>query len=166
MPPFRDLIRNTHARRFVKFCIVGTSSTFILMLVESVAVRVLHGAWTSPHIPTWKLLLASSLGFAAAVVNGFVWNRRWTFRQHGTPGAAGQFLFFVVFNLVGLALNNALLYLFYTKLRLFAGVPFRHLACQLMATVCVVAWNFFANSRWTFAPRDPETVRPSFRQER
>jgi len=133
-------------RRFIKFCLVGASSFTILLLVEEIIVTLLS------NTSTLAVLFASSVGFATSVFNGFYWNRRWTFR-HKAPDVANQFTAFLIVNLVGLALNNFFMFLFYDRLRLFSGVSKSYSLCQMLATVCVTFWNFFANSRWTFAHR-------------
>ena len=144
------LSNNLHARRFVKFCIVGASSTTIQM----VTLRVF--LWLMGSNADTTVQIGNALGVALAIVNGFYWNRRWTFRKGHTLGAARQFRTFVMVSLVGFGLNNALFGLFYVKLRLFpqiaelGGKELQANACQLLAIAFVVIWNFTANTRWTF----------------
>lgn len=141
---------NLHARRFVKFCIVGASSTLIQMGTLR-AFMLLVGS-NADNV----LLLGNALGVALAVINGFYWNRRWTFRKSHTAGAARQFRAFALVSLVGFAMNTVLFGLFYVRLRLFpqlaaiGGAALQANACQLLAIACVVAWNFTANTLWTF----------------
>src|SRR5690242_16141519 len=68
---------STHRRaailvQFVKFGIVGVSNTLLTFLIYTLLLKV-FGVW---------YLLASAIGFAAGAVNGFLLNRRWTFRGH------------------------------------------------------------------------------------
>ena len=142
----RTPIHSPVVRRFVKFCLVGASSATIFLVVMEIVVTLLNSKSTG------AVLFASSVGFATSVFNGFYWNRRWTFR-HKSPDVAGQFAAFVIVNLVGMALNNGFMYLYYDRLRLFHEFSRSYILCQLMAIVCVTFWNFFANSRWTFAHR-------------
>jgi putative flippase GtrA len=135
------------ARRFTKFCIVGASSAFIHMLVLQVVV-------TMAGSTAWAVVATgSSLGFLCAVVNGFYWNRRWTFRQSHIPGAAAQFGRFFAVAATGLVLNYGLMYLLYEHLALFRTFPYAHLVSQLIATVFVSFYNFTAHSLWTFTHR-------------
>lgn len=141
---------NKHARRFVKFCIVGASSTTIQMLT----LRAFTGLAGSNS--DTMVMIGNALGVALAILNGFHWNRRWTFRKGHTAGAARQFRTFVMVSLVGFALNNLLFGLFFVRLRLFpqlveiGGRELQANACQFAAICIVVIWNFTANTRWTF----------------
>jgi putative flippase GtrA len=132
-----------HARRFVKYCIVGASSTAIMMVVVEMVVRLAHSESLG------VVRTGNALGFLLAVTNGYYWNRRWTFRQSGAASAS-QYAKFVGVNLVGLTLNQALVTLFYGHLNLFRSFPKPYLLATLAAVVCVTLWNFTANSLWTF----------------
>jgi len=128
-------------------------STVVLILVQFVVIHLLHPE--TKTLPSLAVVLTgSAVGFMVAVVNGFLWNRHWTFRQGHVPGASGQFAIFLLVNIVGLGLNTALMALFYERLQIFHALPKPYVFCQLLATVFVTFWNFFANSRWTFAERD------------
>lgn len=140
--------RTKHARRFVKFCIVGASSTLIQTVTLALILRL-----TGSHDDA-TVLWGNAAAFVLAVFNGFYWNRRWTFRQHGRPGAGGQFLRFVAVNIVGLTLNTLLMYVFYTRLRLFRPAPWAPTLNQLLTIAIVVFWNFAANTKWSFAESD------------
>lgn len=132
-----------HARRFIKYCIVGASSTLIMMAVVESVVR-LAGSESLGVVR-----IGNAAGFLLAVTNGYYWNRRWTFRQSGS-GSPRQYARFLIVNLVGLFLNQSLVTLFYGRLRLFHGLPKPYLFATLAAVVCVTLWNFTANSLWTF----------------
>jgi putative flippase GtrA len=144
------ITQNVHARRFVKFCIVGASSTAIQLVVLKLVQRMLGSS------EPWAVMTASTVGVLLAILNGFWWNRHWTFRQGGTSGMGRQFVRFVAVNIVGLTLNTLLMYLFYVRLRLFHGFPHPDILSQLLTIACVVSWNFFANTKWTF--REPESL--------
>jgi len=140
------ITRNIHARRFVKFCIVGASSTAVQVLTLRLILWVL-GRQTDAILQAGNLA-----GVCLAILNGFYWNRRWTFRKGHTAGAALQFRRFIAVNLVGLTLNAALFHVFQVRLGLFefAGTTLQPHANQLLAIAFVVFWNFTANTRWTF----------------
>ena len=56
--------------QFVKFCIVGLSSTLIDFAIYNVLLRV-----------GFSPALALTCSFLISVANGFYWNRKWTFRE-------------------------------------------------------------------------------------
>src|SRR6202161_2091181 len=86
--------------QFVKFGIVGVSNTLLTFLVYTLLLKGL-GLW---------YLAASAIGFAVGAVNGFLLNRRWTFREH--VGDAFTPLRWCLVQGLGLLLNLALVYLF------------------------------------------------------
>lgn len=87
---------------------------------------------------------ANSIGFSVAVINNFVLNYLWTFNSAGTQGASLYFIKFVAFALIGLGLNNLLIYLLTEKLSLQFYVS------KLIAIGCVFLWNFSANNYFNF----------------
>jgi putative flippase GtrA len=144
-----SLLRRRGTRQLVKFCFVGASSTVIdkgtLWLLLSMM----------PRIPWW---ISASLSFSLAVTNGFIWNRRWTFRARGHGSVHAQYSRFVATNLVGLMLNLGLmklfLILFTGQLRHLGGNPraIKVLIASLAAVPFVTVWNFAASKYWTFRP--------------
>jgi putative flippase GtrA len=123
--------------QFVKFGIVGISNTLLTFIVYTLLLKGL-GVW---------YLAASAIGFVVGAVNGFLWNRRWTFRGH-----VGDALTPVRWGIVqgcGLVLNLGLLYLFVHD----AGLD--KLLGQACATAIVTVLTFLANRAWTFRAGPP-----------
>lgn len=118
--------------QFVKFGIVGVSNTALTFIVYTILLKV-FGVW---------YLAASAVGFAAGATNGFLINRRWTFRDH--VGDAYTPLRWAIVQTGGLGINLGLLYLF------VAQAHIDKLLAQAMATVFVTVSTFFANRAWTF----------------
>src|ERR1700726_5299368 len=85
--------------QFLKFGIVGVSNTLLFFATYTLLLKV-FGVW---------YLAAAAIGFALGAVNGFLWNRRWTFRGH--VGDALTPVRWAVVQGCGLALNAGLLYL-------------------------------------------------------
>jgi putative flippase GtrA len=103
--------------------------------------------------------LGNALGAVFAILNGFYWNRRWTFRAGHTADAGAQFVRFGIVSLIGLALNASLFHVFLVRQHLFRGYRHADLACQVITISCVVIWNFSANTFWTFRRRRPADLR-------
>lgn len=134
-------------RQFIKFGIVGASSTVINFAVLNFALIALH----FKDIPNGRYG-AATLAFLISVVNGYVWNKRWTFKEAQAKAVHTQFTQFVLVNLVGLGLDLLLIRLISVPLETrfgFSLVVATNIA-QLFATGIVVFWNFFANRFWTF----------------
>src|SRR5262249_2449646 len=117
----------------------------------------------APRTPWW---ISATISFCLAVTNGFVWNRRWTFRARGQASLRAQYSMFFVTNVVGLALNLALtkpfLIVFTGQLRHIGGNPkaTKVLIASLSAVPFVTLWNFAASKYWTFRPKATPAAHP------
>ena len=118
--------------QFVKFGTVGVSNTLLTFAVYTVLLKG-FGVW---------YLAASAIGFLTGAVNGFLWNRRWTFKEH-VGDALTPVRWFIVQG-CGLGLNIGILYLLVND----AGID--KLVSQACATAVVTVLTFLANRAWTF----------------
>jgi putative flippase GtrA len=118
--------------QFVKFGIVGVSNTLLSLGTYAVLLKV-FGVW---------YLAASAIGFAVGTVNGFLWNRKWTFRGH--VGDALTPVRWGIVQTCGLGVNEGLLYVFVHDARL------DKLLAQVCATAVVTVTTFTVNRAWTF----------------
>ena len=123
--------------QFVKFGIVGVSNTVLSFAVYALLLKV-FGVW---------YVAASAIGFAVGAVNGFLLNRRWTFKEH--IGDALTPVRWGVVQSCGLALNLGLVYMFVDD------VGLDKLIGQACATAIVTVLAFFANRAWTFRMHPP-----------
>jgi putative flippase GtrA len=119
-------------REFIRFCLVGLSNTALTL--GTYAVLLESGVW---------YLAASVIGVAVGMVNGYTWNRLWTFGvgRHRHAMAVR----YVTVSLTGMAISAALLVLFVEQ----AGLG--EFIAQVLALPFVVAVTFTANRQWTFA---------------
>jgi len=118
--------------QFVKFGIVGVSNTLLTFLVYTLLLKV-FGVW---------YLAASAIGFMVGATNGFLWNRRWTFKEH--VGDSLTPLRWTVVQGCGLALNVGLLYV------LVDSANLNKLLDQACATSVVTILTFIVKRGWTF----------------
>ncbi len=118
--------------QFVKFGIVGVSNTLLSFAVYTLLLKA-FGVW---------YVAASGIGFTVGAVNGFLLNRRWTFRGH-VGDALTPVRWFVVQG-CGLGLNLSLVYLFVD------GFGMDKLIGQVPATAVVTVVTFLVNRAWTF----------------
>ncbi len=125
--------------QFVKFGVVGVFNTLLSLAVYALLLKAFGVEY----------LAASAIGYAVGMVNGFLWNRRWTFRGH--VGDALTPVRWIVVQGCGLAANLGLVFVFVHD----AGLD--KLLGQACATAIVVVFTFIANRAWTFrmdpAPR-------------
>ncbi len=87
--------------------------------------------------------LANSLGFCTAVISNYLLNRYWTFNS-SDPAIFQQFGKFIMVSLVGLILNNAIIYLVNEKYKINFYIS------KIAAVLVVISWNFFINYFYTF----------------
>jgi len=120
--------------QFVKFGIVGASNTILSLGVYAALLQL--GVW---------YLAASAVSYGVGMVNGFLWNRRWTFRGH--VGDAFTPLRWLVVQGCGLGATLGLVYLLVDD----AGVD--KVLAQACAIAVVVVFTFVANRAWTFRTR-------------
>lgn len=126
------ILRMPLVMQFVKFGVVGVSNTLIFFAVYTLLLKV-FGVW---------YVAASGIGFAVGAVNGFLWNRAWTFRGH-VGDALTPVRWFVVQS-SGLLINLGLVYLFVD------GVGLGELLGQAVTIAIVTVVTFLANRAWTF----------------
>jgi putative flippase GtrA len=118
--------------QFVKFGLVGVSNTLLTFAIYTLLLKV-FGVW---------YLAASAIGFAVGATNGFLLNRRWTFREH--VGDSLTPVRWAVVQGLGLGVNEGLLFVFVHEAKL------DKLLAQACATIVVTVSTFFANRAWTF----------------
>jgi putative flippase GtrA len=160
-----SLIQRRGVRQFVKFAIVGASSTIINFGIFNLLYRKAGFA----------LVSSLTLAFLFSVCNGFYWNRRWTFKEALPKSLRRQSLQFLLVTIIGWVLNTSIVVLsvahftslgtgFFgdsdqfkqVMLNVIAGEGKQHYGFWLLngslavATCFVVFWNFFANRLWTF----------------
>ncbi|HEY8599890.1 MAG TPA: GtrA family protein [Thermomicrobiales bacterium] len=117
--------------RFIRFGLVGGSGVVINML----ALYLLHDEFGFP------LSRSSLIAISLAILNNFLWNNFWTFRATGIQ--TRRVIQFVAVSLVGMVINLAVLNLLFA-----AGIHYA--PANLAGIMVATAWNFYANSRWTW----------------
>jgi putative flippase GtrA len=130
----RQRAQREHARltRLSKFLAVGGTG----VLVNSLALFILF-QWV--HLP---LVIASALSTELGIVNNFYWNDRWTFGR--TQFSLRRFAQFNLVSLAGLVIATCTLWGLVRSLGVY------YLAANLLGITAATAWNFAANSFWTW----------------
>lgn len=126
--------RHRVARQFIKFAMVGVVNTTTSFTIYFMATRWLE-------IPP---LLANAIAFVVAVTVSYLLNKRWTFRDT-RRASAGQYSRFVMINIVGLGLSEAII------ATLHHGLGWNDIIAFFGAVLIVMFWNFGGNKLWTFS---------------
>lgn len=134
--------RKNFLLQFIKFSLVGLVGT----LIDIGLLNFLHlslGVF---------VYLAATISFIAAVLNNFLMNKHWTFKnQAGFHSKSRiQFFQFVFVSVIGLLINLGIMYLLIESF----GVWYNW--AKLAAVIVVLFWNFFANKFWTFRVKAEE----------
>lgn len=119
--------------QFIRFCAVGGSGVVVDFGVT----------WLAKEWLRLNKYVANSLGFLCASSSNYALNRLWTF-HNDNPDIAGQYLRFLGIALVGLAINNAVIWALHGRLG-------RNFYLSKLAAIGVVTfWNFFMNYFFNF----------------
>jgi putative flippase GtrA len=121
-------------RRFLRYALVGGSNgvvavvTYALLLAIGIAYPI-----------------AAILGYMAGIVNGYTWNRLWTFEtgRFHLP----EFSRYLAVQGSGLALNLLLLFV------LIEGVGMAKGISEIFSLVPVVLLTYLFNRYWAFQPK-------------
>lgn len=119
--------------KFLKFCIVGFSG----MIID------FGTTWLLKEKIKINKYIANSTGFTLAASSNYLLNRFWTFHSIN-PRIATEYGSFILISLVGLAINNLIIFLLNEKIRI------NFYLSKLFAIGVVTVWNFFMNYMVTF----------------
>jgi dolichol-phosphate mannosyltransferase len=132
-------------KRFIQFGLVGFSGVFVDMAVFYLL--------SDPSTLGWGLTRSKLLAAEVAVLNNFLWNDFWTFRDIASRqrGWRKRFRRFIKFNLIcmaGIILNVLIMNL------LFNVFDVNRYFANLLAIVMVTLWNFWLNLKLSWRVTD------------
>jgi putative flippase GtrA len=120
--------------RLMRFLVVGVSNTVVMLAVYA------GGLALGVPYP-----VAAAVGYGAAIVNGYSWNRRWTFEAGAFH--LPQFSRYIVVQGGGL-LANVLGLAFCVETVGLAKLP-----AEIVTVIPIVLVTFVFNRAWTFSSR-------------
>ena len=120
-------------RQLVRFAAVGVTNTLVSFAVYRLLLAL--GTW---------YVVAAPIAYVASLVNGYVFNLRWTFAAQDTARAR---MLYAAVQVSGAGLTSLLVFLFVHAAGTGRVVAF--LAAVVPVTLC----TFAANRAWTFAER-------------
>lgn len=164
--------KSKEVERFLKFVVVGVFGA----LVDFGTVYLLQATLFPPTDPEGNRLVlnvtvATSIAFAAAVVNNYIWNRFWTYPDARGRSARRQLALFAFISLIGWLGRTLWINAAYHPIGIAMmpfALPLIHvfrpgyiptvsgddklgtMIAQLIGVVVVMFWNFFANRYWTY----------------
>ena len=127
------MISSVLIQKFIKFCVVGFSG----MVID------FGTTWLLKEKVKVNKYIANSTGFVLAATSNYIWNRFWTFQSENSH-VVTEYFSFIIISLIGLAINNFLIYLLSDKMK------FNFYLSKLIAIGVVTIWNFVLNYLITF----------------
>jgi len=126
--------------QLIKFGLVGLAGT----IIDVGVLNLLHQVFAV------MVYLAATISFTLAVINNFLLNKYWTFKDKEAYRTKShiQFFQFIFVSVIGLLINLGLMYLLIE----YFGFWFNW--AKLGAIIVVLFWNFFANKFWTFRKKE------------
>lgn len=143
--PFSNFVGWRLFRRYAQFCVVGSSGVIVDMgLIYLMA---------DPNMLGWNLTLAKVVAAEAAVINNFIWNEAWTFRDLAVKDGWHQRLIRMLkFNLIcatGIGVNVVLL-----NVQVF-WMGWNVYLANFLGIVLVSLWNFGLNVKFGWSAPIP-----------
>ncbi len=142
LAPQRVRAAHPEVRRFIKFAIVG----FVGAMVDYTVLFSLVFGFGIPEE------FANLVSVTCAIISNFTWNRLWTFPESQNHAAHTQFAHFAIVNLIGLAINEAVL--LFTDYVIFEPLLHDQKIALALAKACAIGvvlfWNFGANRITTY----------------
>ena len=122
----------------IKFNIVGVLNTLVDISVFSLLT----------HLFTLAVLPANAISYTCGLLNSYIWNKRWTFKQtNGTGQNVSREIFsFLIVNIITFGLNTGLIQLCTNFIGLSAWLS------KIIATIITLAANYIGYSRLVFRP--------------
>ena len=146
----RDAETKKTLRQMAKFAIVGVLNT----LVDFAVFQTLN-------LTLGWVYAAQVLGYTAGVINSYLWNSNWTFREQRTRSLREMALFLLV-NLASLGVSLGMMWLLREVIGItnewvalwmpsaIAGFIKGDTVCKLIATVFAIAVNYLGNRLFVF----------------
>lgn len=97
-------------------------------------------------------LIAATISFTAGLVVNYLLSRAWVFAERKYDSNVKEFLLFAGIGVIGLALNNVILWLAVDKIGIF------YMYSKIIATILVFFWNFGLRKMLVFKEDKPKGV--------
>lgn len=97
-------------------------------------------------------LIAATISFTAGLVVNYLLSRAWVFAERKYDSNVKEFLLFAGIGVIGLALNNVILWLAVDKIGIF------YMYSKIIATILVFFWNFGLRKMLVFKENKPKGV--------
>lgn len=87
-------------------------------------------------------LLANTFSFTISVIYNYIASIKWVFKVDKQKNSTVQFILFAFFSVIGLLINNAIMWLSINKLHI------HYLLGKVLATIVVMVFNFITRKKF------------------
>jgi len=136
--------------RFLKFATVGMIGMVVDLTILNLMYRIVLPAIVPNVADELRLVIANTVSFTVAVISNFTWNRLWTFPESRERPIGSQLGKFTLVNVIGLAINNLVLWLAFQVTQQMVPDPWDYNLAKVFAIGVVLFWNYFINRAWTY----------------
>ena len=123
---------NKLLNKIIKFSIVGGIATIIDFVFLYIFKEFLN----------FNVILANTLSFIISVTYNYIASITWVFDTNKNKNKKIQFILFIIFSIVGLIINNIILYILTDKLNIY------YLISKAVATLIVMIFNFITRKKF------------------
>lgn len=127
------------AYQIAKFALVGFSNAAIDFAVINLLM------WQTEINKGLMIILFNTIAFCVAVVNSYLWNKLWTFQSEDkteSKNVQSEFIQFIVIALVGVAINNSIVYGVSTFVSSTLAPQLWVNVAKVFATFASMTWDF------------------------
>lgn len=132
MCDLKKIIENKLFKQLMKFLLVGGTAfliDYILLYVLTEYVGVFY-------------LYSSIISFTVALIFNYYVSIKWVFDIHERHSKMRNFIYFIVLSLIGLLINQAIMYFMVDLLKIY------YMVTKLFATAVVMCFNFITRKKF------------------
>ena len=126
------ILMNKLVNKIIKFSIVGGIATIIDFAFLYIFKEFLN----------INIIIANTLSFIISVTYNYIASITWVFDVNKNKNKNIQFILFILFSVVGLIINNIILYILTDKLNIY------YLISKVIATIIVMIFNFVTRKKF------------------
>lgn len=119
-------------KKIIRFIVVGGIATIIDFVCLYIFKEFLN----------FNVILANTLSFTISVIYNYIASIKYVFDVDKNKNRKIQFIVFIVFSVLGLILNNLILYLLTDKLNIY------YLISKIIATLFVMIFNYVTRKKF------------------
>lgn len=127
IPLVKDIVSNKLFMQIAKFIVVG-GTAFLIDYYLLIFLR---------NTLKMNLILSATIGFSVSVIYNYILSTIWVFETDQSKSKSKTFVLFIILSIIGLIINNAVLYVLVELTSLLSLTM-----AKIIATAIVMVYNF------------------------